>query len=93
MSEKRAYKRYGVEFKEDAVKMSFRGDKSVSQVAAELGISYKNLCNWRSDYQKRQDSPGAAEDKKRIKQLEKDLKDAQLERDILKKATAIFSQG
>ncbi len=93
MSEKRNYKRYGTEFKEDAVKMSFVGDKSVSQVASELGISYKNLCNWRREYKIMQDSPNATEDKKRIKQLEKELKNIQLERDILKKAAAIFSQG
>ena len=93
MSEKRAYKRYGVEFKEDAVKMSLVGNKSVAQVASELGISYKNLCNWRRDYKLKQNNPGATEDKKRIKQLEKENKELQLERDILKKATAIFSQG
>ena len=34
-----------------------------------------------------------SEDQKLIKRLQKELKDAQLERDILKKAVGIFSRG
>ena len=33
------------------------------------------------------------DDQKRIRELEKELRDTQMERDILKKAMAIFSKG
>jgi transposase len=92
MSEKRKYRRYSEDFKEEAVRLSLNSEKSVEQVAAELGISHKNLFNWRSKYRKRQESPGSEADKQRIKQLEKEVKELRLEREILKKAAAIFSQ-
>jgi transposase len=66
--------------------------KSLEQIASELGVSSKNLHNWRKDYKSKQLSPSTEEDKKRIKELEKENKELRLEREILKKAAAIFSQ-
>lgn len=93
MSEKRVYRRFTKEFKEEAVKLSMSSDKTQAQIADELGIDRKLLSNWRKNYKENRKNPNKKEDLERIKQLEKELKEAKLERDILKKAAAIFSQG
>ena len=93
MSEKRKYHRYSDDFKEEAVRLLLSSSKSLEQIASELGVSSRNLHNWHKAYKSKQLSPSAEEDKRRIKELEKENKELRLEREILKKAAAIFSQG
>ena len=45
----RTRRRYTREFKEEAVRLSERGDKTVRQVAEDLGVSEKALHRWRSE--------------------------------------------
>jgi transposase len=80
-------------FRKMAVELSY-AKGSVKGVADELGISQTLLSKWR------QRESGSAErtaeltgDQKLIRKLQKELKDAQMERDILKKAVGIFSKG
>jgi len=80
-------------FKKMAVELSY-AKNSVKPVAQELGIDPGRLSKWRQ----RQTTPKApviavSEDQKEIVRLQKELKEAQLERDILKKAVGIFSKG
>ena len=37
---------YPAEFKEEAVRLARSGDKPVSQVARDLGVSYESLRHW-----------------------------------------------
>ncbi|MRX78989.1 transposase, partial [Pedobacter petrophilus] len=63
-------------------------------VADELGINDSLLSKWRQRESEPKQSPvSLTEDQKLIKKLQKELKDAQMERDILKKAVGIFSKG
>ena len=69
-------------------------------MADKLGISKDLLYKWRHELQLREGLafPGhgrqaLTEQERRIKELEKKLKDAEMERDILKKAMAIFSRA
>jgi transposase len=80
-------------FKEMAVDLSVsRG--SVKSVADELGINESLLSKWRQrNAVSRQSGVDLTEEQKLIKKLQKELKEAQLERDILKKAVGIFSKG
>jgi transposase len=80
-------------FKEMAVDLSVsRG--SVKSVADELGINESLLSKWRQrNAVSRQSGVSLTEEQKLIKKLQKELKEAQLERDILKKAVGIFSKG
>jgi transposase len=94
MEERRSYSK---EFKLDAIELSNSSNKSVKEIAADLGIPYKLLCVWRSKYFKegKESFPGHGnihEKDKEFKQLEKELKNIKEERDILKKALAIFSK-
>ena len=85
-------RQYDREFKIDAVKLSMKGDKPISEVAAGLGIHENLLYQWRRLYQDNPDKsflPDA--EKEEMKKLRRQLKDAEQERDILK-ALAIFSR-
>ncbi len=82
------------EFKEEAVRLSERGDQTVRQVAADLGIREKLLHRWRSEVRaSRQDGTrfapghGRARDEE-LEQLRQENQRLRLERDILKKAMA-----
>ncbi|MDQ0638868.1 transposase [Pedobacter sp. W3I1] len=67
---------------------------SIKEVAKELGISPNLLSKWRERQgTAKQDLVNLTEDQKLINKLQKELKEAQLERDILKKAVGIFSKG
>lgn len=84
---------YDESFKKMAIELSY-AKGAVKSVAEELGIEPGRLSKWRQ----RQSAPkgppkNLTEDQKEIKRLQKELKEAQLERDILKKAVGIFSKG
>lgn len=96
---KQERKTYDAAFKMKAVEMS-RERTNVTELARELGISATLLYKWRRAAEARPDAtyPGRgrqvlSEDQRRIRELEKKLKDAELERDILKKAVSIFSRS
>jgi transposase len=90
MSSKHA--KYAVEFKEQAVALVRQSDQPASVVAKELGIKVNTLYNWLSQSEikplNQVDSEAVAENKR----LKKELARVQLERDILKKATAYFAK-
>ena len=88
-------------FKQRAVELSLKAN--VVQVAAELGISKSSLIRWRAEgghsearvtdeMSARQMKALLAEQQSRISELERAKKIAEMERDILKKATAFFAR-
>ena len=88
---------YDKAFKDNAVKLSL-DRKNVSELAHELGISPVLLYRWRKEYQERGESsfPGngvrfRGGESGKVAELEKRLKEAETERDILKKALGIIS--
>ena len=84
---------YDESFKKMAVELSY-AKGAVKPVAEELGIEPSRLSKWRQRQLAPKDTPKSlTEEQKEIKRLQKDLKEAQLERDILKKAVGIFSKG
>lgn len=96
--------RYPEEFKERAVRLSQESDKTIKELAAELGISSASLCNWRKLAGVGTPRKGPEADEMRSlkakleklqrenKRLEKEKNLAVMERDILKKATALFAR-
>ena len=91
--------KYDREFKQKAVELSFaRGN--AREIAEELGIRPELLYRWRREYQKYQNNsfPGKGKPKmtdmeQEVTRLRKELRDAKMERDILKKAVSIFSKS
>jgi len=89
---------YTKEFKVEAVRMVTEGGHRPSEVARDLGIHESLLGRWR-----RQIEQGAAEafpgkgrlrpEQEELRRLQRDLARVTEEREILKKALAIFSKG
>ena len=97
MAEER--KKYDKEFKLTVVELSLLRGK-VKEVAEEYGIDPQMLSSWRSQYKNHKEIafPGngkkmQTEAEKEISRLHKELADARMERDILKKAISIFSSS
>ena len=89
-------KRYDNDFKLMIVELVNSG-QSAKSVSQEYSVDYNNVVRWRREYKaksgdfnkKRERSPEELE----IKRLKKALRDAEEERDILKKAVSIFSKS
>ena len=87
------------EFKKEAVEYSLTSEKPVEELARDLGISPHNLNRWRREHRKRGElafpghgKEGLTPQEEKVRKLEKELQDTQIERDILKKALAIFTK-
>lgn len=89
---------YTPEFKEEAVRLMEEAGVSVAQVSRDLGVEGSVLRRWRKEYQedKEQAFPGKghlkAQDEE-MRRLQREVEVLRMERDILKKAVAIFSRG
>ena len=90
-------RKYDREFKVEAVKLVTGGGRAVAEVARNLGIHENLLYKWREKYI--EDIAHAFPGKGRLKPAEeeqrrmrRELADVTQERDILKKALAIFSK-
>ncbi len=92
-------RKFDKEFKHMAVELS-KGHENLNELARELGIRTELIYRWRREAANDPQNcfPGNGKltqnDKdKEIARLKKQLRDAQLERDILKKAVNIFSKS
>lgn len=84
-------RRYSDEFKAEAVQMLLDGHSAVS-VSSRLGLSGTSiLYRWKS-HLITASGPAATALETRVQELERELRRVEQERDILKKALAIFSQ-
>jgi transposase len=87
----RARRRYSEDLKSEAVQMLLDGH-SAESVARNLGISGANLLyRWKAKLLSAS-GPAATTLEHRVRELEEQLRRVERERDILKKALAIFSQ-
>jgi transposase len=82
---------YPEELKAEAVRMLFDGHSAPS-VARNLGIAHTSLLyRWKAEALGRE-GQAATTLEARVRQLEEQLRRTERERDVLKKALAIFSQ-
>lgn len=85
------------EFKREAAKLALQPGKSRVQVARELGVHINVLRHWVKQFQAGvwEATPGKSlknEQQLEIERLRRQLKQAETERDILKKAVAYFAK-
>jgi transposase len=94
----RSRRKYSKEFKVDAVELMIRSNKSIIETATSLGIRADLLRRWKTEYaaNKTAPFPGSGHmkdpDAERLRKLERELRIVTEERDILKKACAVFSR-
>ena len=96
MSDKTQRRSYDAEFKRNTAGLYINGNKALSVMSTDLGIPESTLYNWVLEYRKRGDNSFTVKElsshEREVLELKKQLADAKLERDILKKALAIFSK-
>jgi transposase len=97
MQEHKKYRTYDRQFKEEAVRLVTEGGRSVTEVAHSLGIHENLLHTWKRKH--KEDPAGSFPGKGHLKPEEEELRRLQKEnanlkedREILKKALAIFSK-
>ena len=83
---------YSEEFKKEAVEHGLTSEKSVEEVARDLGIAHSNLRRWCAQYRKKGELAFPGHGKERLthqeeenRRLQRELNDVRQERDILKK--------
>jgi len=82
MSQKRTYKQYTKEFKEEAVALVRGQGYSVLEAAKSLGIASNMLYRWKESFEAQLE--GKAEDERgELKQLRKENKNLRMEKEIL----------
>ena len=79
---------YSEDFKADALKLVQLGERSVKQIAEELGIPAATLFMWARGQEAADQS-----DKAEIARLKRELQRVTEERDFLKKAAAFFAKN
>lgn len=86
-------KRYPEEFKKEAVKQVTERGHSVADVAKRLDVTSHSLYAWVKKYgPDSKEHNDLSDAQAEIKRLQKELKRATEERDILKKAAAYFAK-
>ena len=94
-------RKYDRDFKRNAVLMCDEPGRTIAGVTENLGIPNNLLYRWRREYHYSNGEvafPGngieaLTEEQKQIRELTKKLRETEMERDILKKAMAIFSKA
>jgi transposase len=95
---KKARRYFDQQFKVDAVRLLAESGKSVSEVAKDLGVNRNQLDRWKKLLGKKSPQvafPGNGNlggEKKEIEELRRELARVKEEREILKKAMAVFSR-
>lgn len=101
MSERIARKQYPPEFKAQAIQLVLEQGYTCAKAGEQLGVPHKTLANWVRPRRKQEQSSAIAQGvliddpaalRGRITELEKQLRRAEMEREILKKATAYFAK-
>jgi transposase len=91
---KRRHRKYDAAFKEEVLRMAFDG-RPVSEISQALGVGENLIYRWKS----RHKAKGTKGENKGViaasadqQALQKKIRELETERDILKKALAIFSR-
>jgi len=87
---------YTAAFRADAVRLAAQSDKSMRQVAADLGLAVESLRRWvlqaKIDAGKGPDGALTTEEREELRRLRRENATLRMEREILKKATAFFAR-
>jgi transposase len=99
LTDMRKRRKFDREFKQMVIELS-NNRKDYTVLASELDINADLIYRWRREAARHFEAsfPGQGnktmtEEQKEIARLKRELRDAQLERDILKKAVSIFSKS
>ncbi len=91
--EKRTRRQYTNDFKRDAVALVTEQGYKISEAARSLGINDNVLRRWKHELSDpADDQTVSADEKQELKQLRKRVRELEMEKEILKKASAYFAK-
>jgi transposase len=92
-------RKYGKEFKLEAIRMCEQGERSIAEIERELGITEGLLWKWMNDLKKQPKKEEAfpgngrlTETEARIRQLERENALLKQDKEILKKVLVMYSK-
>lgn len=93
---KRKRRKFTAEFKAEVVALCRQGDRSIPDIARDLGLTESSVRNWvkQADTDEGKGPEGAltTAEKEEVRRLRKEVRQLRMERDILKAATAFFAK-
>ena len=93
MSQKRSYRKYSSEFKEEAVALVTEQGYSIAEAAKSLGIAANVLHSWKVKMEEKQSTKPLSEgEREELLRLRKENRNLRMEKEILKKASAFFAK-
>lgn len=88
--------KYSPEFREEAVLFALKSSKTVSEAARELELNPETLRGWVKKHQKQHERSPDAElsmgERARLKELERRIREVEMENAFLKKCAAYFAK-
>lgn len=92
----RKRRKFSPDFKAEAVRLVEAGDRPLSVVARDLDLDPKSLRQWKEERQAEANpsptGPLTSAEREELVRLRRENRRLQMERDILKKATAFFAR-
>lgn len=85
-------RQYDESFKKDVVNMIVHQGRGVKEVSVSLGLNENMIHRWKREYLDASSPTAATTSNQDVLELQKRIRDLEMERDILKKALGIFSQ-
>ena len=93
MGQKRTYKQYSKEYKEEAVALVREQGYSVPEAAKSLGLANNMLYRWKEQIESQLEGKTlSVDEREELKRLRKENKNLRMEKEILKKASAFFAR-
>ena len=85
-------RRFSPEFKAEAVRLVTATDEPLSKIARDLGVNRASLQAWVEAARPQPRQPLTEDERSELQRLRRDIRRVEMERDILKKATAFFAR-
>jgi transposase len=91
---KRVKRQYDEEFRRNAVALVESSERSLKEIAAELGVSHWNLRDWTKGHSRKQPVPAASapEMQREMARLRRENEKLQARCEVLKKALGILAE-
>jgi len=89
--------KYTDEFRKQAVRLTYESEKSVAEIAKDLGVGLSTLNQWRRKFRApisrvTGEALTLQEAQKKLKEQQKEIETLRQEREILKKAATFFAK-